>query len=119
MVFPGSLDTSYYCYFVTSVLTSTNLIRNKGQENWEKKIKIIENCFILQIVKTVSDTRDNALGIFNAIFPSQQERSCYKSCFSCCFHQSLSKTTKAAVIKLNVALVTPPSQQNVTKLEVQ
>lgn len=79
-----------------------------------------ENCFILQIVITVSDARDNALAIFNAIFPSRQERrSSYKSCFSCYFHQSLSKTTKAAVIKPNVALVTLPSQQNVTKLEVQ
>lgn len=81
---------------------------------------MIDNCFFLQMVKAVSDARDNALGIFNAIFSSQQEgRSSYKSCFSCYFYQSLSKTTTAVVIKSNVALVTPPSQQNITKLEVQ
>lgn len=76
-----------------------------------------ENCFFLQIVKTVSDARDNAVGIFDAIFPSQRKgRSSYKSCFSCYFCHSVNKNTKAAVIKLNVALVTPPSQKGYNKI---
>lgn len=33
----------------------------------------------IQIVKTVSGARDNAVGIFDAIFPSQQEGRSYKS----------------------------------------
>ena len=100
------------------MLTSTNLIsKNTGQKNQERRIKMVENHFFLQTVKTVSDARDNAVGIFNAIFPSQQEgRSSYRSCFSCYFCQSVNKNTKAAVIKLNMALVTPPSQKEYKKI---
>lgn len=65
----------------------------------------------------MSDAGDNAVGLFNAIFPSQQEgKSSYKSCFSCYFCQSVNKNTKAAVIKSNVALATPPSQKEYNKI---
>lgn len=76
-MFPGSFDRTQpgmlYEHDVTSLLMSTDLIsKNKGQENWER-IKMVKHCFFLQIVKTVSDARDKAVGVFGAIFPSQQE----------------------------------------------
>jgi len=78
---------------------------------------MVENFLFLQRVKTASDAKDNAVGIFDAVFPSQQEgRSSYKSSFSCYFCQAANKNTKAAVIKLNLALVTLLSQKEYNKI---